>query len=593
MQEIEIHGKTSSEFIEIEREYFETVETTHLSNGKSTSNGYTQEVSTQKTTIMSEETQKPKPDILEDLYETIGDENIYENVENTTTQVEVDSTDAASKKPNLTLPTTFLTASESLDLDGADQKSVKDRMFLSSDDTSCLLFTQTVTSPMLTPSEENIDFLKGFRRQSNNGSDSSSSSTATKPDENATADKPVKNIETEENIYENVTPNAHVNIYENVQDLSKDDHKTDSQKFIENEALYANVTEVNVEPQAPKASHSEIESFDDDDSQREIEKNQEICQDERVELVETSSDANQTSTDVHQCSADANHSDVIEDESVDANQCTSETESYECTQEKQEANENVSNVEDEANQCASVTKDEEYVNEMNDVNDDLNKSIEETNQFIQYEKEACELIQDELQETAVTNQPSPVANQLSTVENHSTFDDFVENFEVVSNENICDEQKVEHLQNNTSNKTDEQKSNGELSYENLENPTPEKVDDTKVNGCSKKPYSFEIKEKTKKFEEIAHKTDELPVVTGNKMLISPTQNIQNLKSVFMKTESDAMVTSTEKLEFSELKTLDIMKQIHKFENISPSKDSSDDVNTVSYCFIFKITFKKF
>lgn len=35
-------------------------------------------------------------------------------------------------------------------------------MFLMTDDAAAtLLFTQTVTSPMLTPSEENIDFLKG------------------------------------------------------------------------------------------------------------------------------------------------------------------------------------------------------------------------------------------------------------------------------------------------------------------------------------------------------------------------------------------------------------------------------------------------
>ncbi|XP_031330138.1 uncharacterized protein LOC116161072 isoform X7 [Photinus pyralis] len=50
--------------------------------------------------------------------------------------------------------------------DEPEPKSVKDRMFLSTDDASCLLFTQTVTSPMLTPSEENIDFLQGFKRES-------------------------------------------------------------------------------------------------------------------------------------------------------------------------------------------------------------------------------------------------------------------------------------------------------------------------------------------------------------------------------------------------------------------------------------------
>ncbi|KAF5284248.1 hypothetical protein FQR65_LT00248 [Abscondita terminalis] len=49
--------------------------------------------------------------------------------------------------------------------DEAELKSVKDRMFLSTEDASCLLFTQTVTSPMLTPSEENIDFLKGFQNE--------------------------------------------------------------------------------------------------------------------------------------------------------------------------------------------------------------------------------------------------------------------------------------------------------------------------------------------------------------------------------------------------------------------------------------------
>ena len=63
------------------------------------------------------------------------------------------------------------------ELEPLEIKSVKDRMFLSTDDASCLLFTQTVTSPMLTPSEENIDFLKGFRRTSDGDTPSSSDAT--------------------------------------------------------------------------------------------------------------------------------------------------------------------------------------------------------------------------------------------------------------------------------------------------------------------------------------------------------------------------------------------------------------------------------
>lgn len=80
-------------------------------------------------------------------------------------------------------------------------KSVKDRMFLSTDDTSCLLFTQTVTSPMLTPSEENIDFLKGFQEKTNNQDDVDFAKTFAEP-----IYENIDSINNEdEHIYENIT----------------------------------------------------------------------------------------------------------------------------------------------------------------------------------------------------------------------------------------------------------------------------------------------------------------------------------------------------------------------------------------------------
>lgn len=88
--------------------------------------------------------------------------------------IETEDFDACSPKPSLDLSVSCLGAAEA-------NKSVKDRMFLSTDDSSCLLFTQTVTSPMLTPSEENIDFLKGFRRDSSQNTLSENSNSPVDP----------------------------------------------------------------------------------------------------------------------------------------------------------------------------------------------------------------------------------------------------------------------------------------------------------------------------------------------------------------------------------------------------------------------------
>lgn len=99
-------------------------------------------------------------------------------------------------------------------------KSAKSRMFLSTDDTSCLLFTQTVTSPMLTPSEENIDFLKGFKCQSNQNTLSDNTSQKSDEEELPIDEfNKLNNGADYENIYENDDDGD--NIYENLDEVKE------------------------------------------------------------------------------------------------------------------------------------------------------------------------------------------------------------------------------------------------------------------------------------------------------------------------------------------------------------------------------------
>lgn len=97
------------------------------------------------------------PDFSDGVVSPVAD---YENI--SSPDVNVENVHTKPSIPDLTLPVTCFTDYSEPEPDLHEIKSVKDRMFLSTDDTSCLLFTQTVTSPMLTPSEENIDFLKGM-----------------------------------------------------------------------------------------------------------------------------------------------------------------------------------------------------------------------------------------------------------------------------------------------------------------------------------------------------------------------------------------------------------------------------------------------
>ncbi|KAK9892403.1 hypothetical protein WA026_019853 [Henosepilachna vigintioctopunctata] len=167
---------------------------------------------------------------------------IYEDLcpdDQTERLVQSEETCQATNKPSFKLlSAASLDAPEKMDV-----KSAKDRMLLSSDDTSTLLFTQTVTSPMLTPSEENVDFLKGFRQQTSPDSSpkevsqSDDSSRTNGVEENADFNKQEseeieklkqdfeepraeKYLDQTENLYENLET-MDESIYENVESLRK------------------------------------------------------------------------------------------------------------------------------------------------------------------------------------------------------------------------------------------------------------------------------------------------------------------------------------------------------------------------------------
>lgn len=159
--------------------------------------------------------------IVHQEYETLGmsedaTSNLYESVELKLPEEPLNQ----RVTPTLNLPTTcFTDCSEEKSPDKETKNSsVKDRMLLSCDETSTLLFTQTVTSPMLTPSEENIDFLKGFQREST-VSDSTSSPpkepNTGSPDVSETLEdeKAPDNFYENTEFYKNTTPE---NTYENL-----------------------------------------------------------------------------------------------------------------------------------------------------------------------------------------------------------------------------------------------------------------------------------------------------------------------------------------------------------------------------------------
>jgi hypothetical protein len=234
----ELSKTASRDLIKAEQEnyYEEPIET----NGKQ--NGYHQEENIYEN--VGHQSNKTDPVATEQNVDYAT--RIDQDDETSAVYEDIDDDPTTNSRPDLTL--TDLCEAKEVE---QEVKSAKDRMLLSTDVAPCLLFTQTVTSPMLTPSEENIDFLKGFRRESTSNGDNDA--VVTDIDElktKASGDWVV--VDKEENVYENseflkrnkdaaIYENLKLvqeNIYENLKDLEA---KVDKEN---QEVIYQNVGEL-------------------------------------------------------------------------------------------------------------------------------------------------------------------------------------------------------------------------------------------------------------------------------------------------------------------------------------------------------------
>lgn len=223
--------KTSA--VNVTKSFIQSERTEEILNSSNISNGHSESTKTENIYENVQTVTKTSTEYMdmEGNAEKKGDpEAIYEDLR---TEEQTENEDVDRTKPSFTL----LTAA-SVDVpEKADLKSAKDRMLLSCDDKSTLFFTQTVTSPMLTPSEENVDFLKGFGGDSSansspkDASKSEDCSNQSPPETDAEvfgetrkeevpneppAEKYVEQVQ--ENIYENLET-MDESIYENVEEL--------------------------------------------------------------------------------------------------------------------------------------------------------------------------------------------------------------------------------------------------------------------------------------------------------------------------------------------------------------------------------------
>lgn len=371
-------------------------------------------------------------------------------------KVEVIYDEVKNVKPILQLPTTCLTdMSDSVEQDSQEIKSsVKDRMLLSTDDTSCLLFTQTVTSPMLTPSEENIDFLKGFQRQSSQNTTSTSETTNS---ENVALSK-IDDAGDQQN--EDATESSNISDkldaeYENVAQIN-----TTEGDVSEVDNLVAKETEI-AEENFDKIHNENIYELieeDADDKQEEIYENMEILRKQSIE---------------HLTDEQRSTRDFLEREIIEEDKFRSEDNIYETIEDTEEEDIELSNAE----------------------------SIEEIQRDIAPIEETSFIIDRRTVEIAEEIQPPQEAIRIVA---HDVKNGSVE----------VEEEEQHHLIIDTD------------------------IDDKSIDNPSKMVDAIK-----------------------NKFLTGTTAAVDVVKT-----------TVIEQSELSQLKAVDIMKQIHKFENKNEAKD---------------------
>lgn len=397
-------------------------------------------------------------------------------------------------------------------------KSVKDRMFLSTDDAAAtLLFTQTVTSPMLTPSEENIDFLKGFQREV--PTSDSPTSNGTPPDSNKnSSSESTDRIEpaVNENIYEN----AHIflkknseNIYENLKDCKN------------NIAVYGNFEECKNDKE-------------DDEHEEHIYQDIEDCKKEGV--YEEVSDIK---TITSQMISDEIMVDNILYNNVDElkmRQIEEMVTDLDATEE---------NVDSDKIYEPITTKDDEINIYSSENYDSIVKTSETTSKIIK----------------------TTTVNYTESVEtNHS---DFIEsNSAVTENHAVIKESLKNGFESN--NVSDENAQGDGSKVLNDNEKSPQNYSTCNGNEKNKESYSeFIHHSKTEsnyyeKYTKVVSNSKSPEICNREKDTESvPAEIVKTLKSQFSKPTSEVSTPTRKEVEdVNELRAINIMKQINKFEN---------------------------
>lgn len=424
--------------------------------------------------------------VNKDPEESILLENSYEIIE---------------EKPKFTLKTTDF--SENRSPEGDAKSSVKDRMFLATDDAATLLFTQTVTSPMLTPSEENIDFLKGFQRE-NTASDNTISTSNESPEkedsekatneENNTSEISGEISASEQltnDIVEDKTNGDQENIYENAEFLKQNtqtiyENLKEKQKETEEENIYENLRDL-------KKDDAEVEEQEENIYQdiEECKKDEEIYENvEEIKNKETPQKEEQS---------DNNISDTIEEHEVTSNEVVTDLDDLES--ERLETKDHTSTVE-----------------------------------IIETKKKMVE---------------SHTEHYESKEENRVT------NIETVQSEE------------------------GELTRENVESYS-EFVQHSKTESNYYEKYT-EVVSKNSQNVEISNREKDTETV--------PPEIVKNLKNQFLKTGAEVVAATKKEVEdVNQLKTVNIIKQITKFESGDSPTTDLDDVSSFFFYFNTPITY---
>lgn len=419
--------------------------------------------------------------------------------------------------------------------DDAATTSIKAKMFLSTDDTSCLLFTQTVTSPMLTPSEENIDFLKAFKCQTNPEELTENQEELAGNQEELT--------ENQQKINGATCRNEEENIYENVDELEEPQYDVPrtmtTNKFDETYVTTIRTTDYVLTKTSVETGDISLrtsEAFIANEARH----SSETCHVEKVDQVKGTWETNDScqSVDGYQDNDSCQTNGVWQpEETCQTNQTCATNET--CLPASDTCLENETCLTKES--CQS------------------NETYEE-NETCQQENDPCQEKPCQESEPCQENQPFPENEPCQQSKPFPEIEPFHEN-------EPCTNESRTHKANVVIPTSETSEENGLLSHESSEPGgalEQRNGADNKRDSTSRKVYE-----------------------AVNENVRAPS-NVEILKSQFL-SESPAIKTKSQS-HTGDYRSFDITSQINKFENKSPQREDSTTTNhcadLVSFCLLF-------